>query len=75
MGWGNDEWAQPIITIQQREAPVTDQITVDLMQLEATNLKWVVKKQPVKYVEVGIYDVSFETKLADYLTILNKPEF
>jgi hypothetical protein len=75
MGWGSDEWGQPLITVQQREAPIDDQITVDLMQLEATKLTWVVKKQPVKYVEVGIYDVSFETKLVDYPTIFNKPEF
>lgn len=75
MGWGTDEWAQPILTVLQREEPVTDQITIDKMVAKPNWLQWSLKKQPVPYSDVGVYEVSMETILTNYPTIKNKPEF
>lgn len=38
-------------------------------------IKFILKEQAEPHSDVGIYDVTFETKLTDYVLILNKPEF
>jgi len=48
---------------------------MDKMTIKANHLQWLLKKQPVKLVEIGVYTVSVETILTDYTTIKNKPEF